>query len=83
MDQSEGRILYHVTHLTAGVVSGGLGPSQVGSSPARPKHENEATGNDVIKRPEINDRPRGLAKTHFYFQRSGLDSGLGGSSSVV
>ena len=46
MDQSEGWILYHVTHFTAGVFLEVWDRVKLGSSPARP---NMKTGSDVIK----------------------------------
>ena len=90
MDQSESRILYHVTSLTASPFFGGLGPSFWGLVPLG-QHGIEASGSDVMAsgsdvlasgsdaiKPEINDRPRGLVKKTHFIQRSGLGSRLSG-----
>ena len=65
MDQSEGRILYHVTGFTASVFLEVWDRVFLWGLVPLGQHGIEATGSDVIK-PEIDDRPRGLAKTHFY-----------------
>ena len=67
LNQSEGHILCHVTwpHRNVILRSGTEFRDWVWECSA--KHGSEAgTGNDGIK-PEINDIPRGLAKTHFLF----------------
>ena len=76
MDQSEGRILYHVTYFTAQVVFGGLGPSlgKMGTSPARPNMKTRLPEMTSSKKPEINDRPRDLTKT--FYSRSSNNSTL-------
>ena len=67
LDQSEGRILYHVTWPRGNVILRSGTEFRYWVLVPLGQHGIEATGSDVIK-PEINGRPRGLAKNTLLFK---------------
>ena len=67
MDQSEGRILYHVTSFTAQVILE-VWDRVLGTSPARPNMKTRQPEVTSSKKPEINDRPRDWIKKHTFIQ---------------
>ena len=68
MDQSEGRILYHVTSFTARVFLE-VWDRVLGDWVRSAKHENEATGSDVIKKTRKSTTDHVIEpKTHFFIQ---------------